>query len=442
MSRASLILLAVLLSTGTVEAEPSCSVYDIESAGYESLVAWQADTEARWLELGSDLLVCGATETLAATNDRFPLSVATSFTAPDLILVRGYRQLTDSSTEVVARGGRHAVVARTSADLYTDLPLGHGHTEWFEVPWNEVVVRLGSNLASGTQRGAYNPAIDALVGAIDGDRWFADVETLAGWDRKSTRPGIVVARDWLFDQFDALPGLSVELDEFSFSTYTVHNVIATLVGTTRADEWYIVGGHYDSTGGGFSPGAEDNATGCAGVLEMARVFSAAPPPVTLVFVCYSGEEQGLHGSYHQVDELQASGDDDHVVHMLNMDMIGYTGDSDLDCLLETEDEFASLLTPYADAAAHYTSLRIVTTLNAFGSDHVPFIQAGLPALLTIENDWSQYPHYHSSSDLPEHVTQDMGYQVLRMNVAALADMIGIQGGIFADGFESGDTTAW
>ena len=160
------------------------------------------------------------------------------------------------------------------------------------------------------------------------------------------------------------------------------------------------------------------------------------PPSTMRFVCYSGEEQGLRGSQHQVGDLIASGEDDRVVHMLNMDMIGYTGDAELDCLLETEDEFAYLLDAYADAAARYTTLSIATSLFAFGSDHVPFIDAGMPALLTIENDWDSYPHYHRSTDVAANVSLDMGYQTLRMNVATLADLMGVDSArLFASGFE-------
>jgi hypothetical protein len=203
-------------------------------------------------------------------------------------------------------------------------------------------------------------------------------------------------------------------------------VIATLTGTTRPDEWYIVGAHYDSTSQNTSqaaPGCEDNGSGTAGVLEMARIFTANPPEATIKFICYSGEEQGLFGSTHHASGLVSSGDDAKVQAMLNMDMIGYTGDADLDCLLETGAVGQFIIDVCAEAAAEYTTLRIVTSLNPFGSDHVPYINRGMPSLLTIENDWNSYPHYHRTTDTANHITVDMGRQTLRMNVGALANMI-------------------
>ena len=90
---------------------------------------------------------------------------------------------------------------------------------------------------------------------------------------------------------------------------------------------------------------------------MARILTDHPPESTVLFVCYSGEEQYLYGSTAHVDELTASGDLSKVQGMLNMDMIGYTSDSDLDCLLETDPFAQSFLNLFADAAALYTSLQ-------------------------------------------------------------------------------------
>jgi len=192
-----------------------------------------------------------------------------------------------------------------------------------------------------------------------------------------------------------------------------------------------------------APGAEDNASGCAGVLELARVLSANPPEGTVLFICYSGEEQGLLGSEDHVADLVASGDADKVQAMLDMDMIAYTGDSDLDCLLESEDFAQFLINLLADAADQYTTLRIETSLWAWGSDHVPYLDHGIPALLAIENDWSEYPYYHTTNDLPYHLSVTMGEEILKMNVAAMAVLAGSRTShVFEDGFESGDLSRW
>jgi Zn-dependent M28 family amino/carboxypeptidase len=144
-----------------------------------------------------------------------------------------------------------------------------------------------------------------------------------------------------------------------------------------------------------------------------------------------------------VADLFAAGDDDKVEAVLNMDMIGYTSDGDLDCLLETEPFADFLVWDFSDAAALYTTLRIVVDFSAGGSDHVPYLDSGIPALLTIENDWWQYPHYHRTTDLPQYLTIEMGEEIIKMNVAAMAPKVGADSTmVFVDGFESGDVSAW
>jgi hypothetical protein len=107
-----------------------------------------------------------------------------------------------------------------------------------------------------------------------------------------------------------------------------------------------------------------------------------------------------------------------------MDMIAFSGDDDLDVLLETAEVGRDLQTALAESAEAYTSLRVVKSLNPFGSDHVPFIRAGIPCVLTIENDWDEYSAYHTSRDTIENVRLDMGGEVLRMNAGALASLAG------------------
>jgi Zn-dependent M28 family amino/carboxypeptidase len=281
---------------------------------------------------------------------------------------------------------------------------------------------------------------------VDGDRWFADVVTLASHNRYTHNAGIHDARMWLVSELESLPGLEVTTPSFMVGSTTAYNVVATLVGEKRPDDWYIIGGHYDSRSQDpqvSAPGAEDNGSGCAGVLEMARVFTASPPDATTLFICYSAEELGLLGSLDHVAGLIASGDLAKVQAMLDLDMIGYTSDGDLDCLLETESFAAFLLDVFEDAALEFTSLRIETDTSACCSDHKPYLNAGVPALLTIENDWFEYPFYHTINDLPQHLTIAMGREILKMNVAAMAEMIGAPDLlVFGDTFESGDTSAW
>jgi Zn-dependent M28 family amino/carboxypeptidase len=173
---------------------------------------------------------------------------------------------------------------------------------------------------------------------------------------------------------------------------------------------------------------------------MARVFARYRPTVTVIYICFSGEEQGLWGSSDHAAGLVSAGDDGKVQAMLNMDMIGYTGDlANPDVLLETGSSHQSLLTVFSAAAAAHTDLSIATSLFAWGSDHAPYIAEGMPALLTIENDWGSYAHYHKSTDTADKLVPAMALKILKMNVAAMAELMGV---LFVDGFESGSADGW
>ncbi|MEM7350827.1 MAG: M28 family peptidase [Acidobacteriota bacterium] len=446
------------------EATVSCGTFSIYALGFESLSILQDSPFDSWAEIDDVLFACGADELFDALRDTGHPAMRYWQDVPleRLFVVRGAHPGSfhdDGDLEILVRGGPYSVIwagtetawqamsAGQLPEATGDTHAGCGHAQVQPLAGGMVLARQSVNRAvRGTT--VFGPEAELAADTVDGARWFTDVETLAGWNRWTLGAQIDLARDWLVAQLGAMPGLSVSTQVFEVNGTPAENVIAVLPGSTRPDDWVLVGAHYDAISqspGSSAPGAEDNASGCAGVLELARVITAMPPEATVIFLCYSGEEQGLFGSVAHADELVSQGEDAKVDLMLNMDMIGYTGDADLDCLLETDPPFATVLDPFVDAAEAFTTLRSVTSLNAFGSDHVPYLNRNMPALLTIENDWDSYSSYHRTSDLPQNITVDMGYQVLRMNAAVLAHVagaVGVDQPIFIDGFETGDTTAW
>lgn len=347
---------------------------------------------------------------------------------------------------VLAMAGRFALV-RTPATL---LPYKAPEvSEWRPVVPNQVLARdLRARGQLAMAKGSIDPQIQERVDAVDTQRWFAALTSLASYDRSSYAPGVDQARDWLIGEFN-LPGLQVSTQTFTIggTATQVENVIARLPGSTYPNELVIVGGHYDSRQQSpqtptQTPGAEDNASGCAGVLEAARAFAQYPPQRTMIFVCFAGEEQGLYGGHAFAQAMQNDGTLANVDLAVIMDMIGYSGDTDLDLLLETSSTLTHLFPLFAAAAATYApELRPITDTTYCCSDHAPLIQRGAPALLTIENDYSPsmpngYQHYHTTTDLPGNVTraQEMGGGILKMNIAVLAEAAGIPP-LFADGFE-------
>ncbi len=398
-----------------------------------------------WLETGDALLVVAPRKVHAVLAGEARTAEEHGVLALDdlALLPMGCENHSPSMPMPIAVIGRQALV-RIPPTLRKEFP------EAQSVQPNSV---LASEFRPGPgSKGTPDPLISAVVQQVDTQRWFSRVEALASFDRSSyaaATPGSEMsqARDWLASTFEAM-GLATTTPTFSSGSIVAQNVIAVQPGTTRADEWVLIGGHYDSrntvnsaSGVLDTPGAEDNASGCAGVLEMASLFAALATERTLVFACYSGEEQGLLGSLAHAQALADSGDLSRVQLALIMDMIGYSQDLDFDILLESGSSPTQLavLNTFAQLANDYApGSRTIIDSSPCCSDHMPWINRGIPALLTIENDWFQYPHYHRSTDLPQNMTnaQPMAEKILRMNAAAVAIWGVIDSGeVFADGFE-------
>jgi hypothetical protein len=180
-----------------------------------------------------------------------------------------------------------------------------------------------------------------------------------------------------------------------------HNIICTKPGTIEPDKLIIVGGHFDSYNGQsnpmvWAPGADDNASGTAGVLEIARVLADIPTRKTIIFVPFGAEEQGLYGSNYYSGRAQAYGWN--IELMLNMDMIGWNPDAVNNVSVKTNP--ASLA--YANLAAQLARSRTalipyINTSAGGGSDHYYFGQRGYHFIYAEEGDFD-YPGWHTDID--------------------------------------------
>lgn len=267
----------------------------------------------------------------------------------------------------------------------------------------------------------FNDNVSDAVSLIDKDRWFLDVEKLAAFNRHYRSPEIIEARDLIVNIFNEI-GLETRLEEILINQTKGHNIIGEIIGTERPNEIYLVGAHYDSISErpqASAPGAEDNASGTAGLFALARALKAHPPKATVRFVAFSGEEAGLMGSTQHVENIMRAGDKDKFRGVLIMDMIAFSEDEDLDILIETSRANQNLVDLLSASAKKFSTGRIASTFNYWGSDHVPFIDNGFNATLIIENDYGNYPHYHRSTDLPTNLNKNMAYELLKTMVGAL-----------------------
>jgi Zn-dependent M28 family amino/carboxypeptidase len=174
---------------------------------------------------------------------------------------------------------------------------------------------------------------------------------------------------------------------------------------------------------GAAPGADDNASGAAGVLEIVRCLAGHDHAQNLRFILFGGEEQGLFGSSAYVAGL---GSGHGVRTAVNMDMIATinatTGPT---VLIEGGPISQTLIDNLAVAAETYTGLAVQTSLHFANSDHVPFITAGIPAVLLIEGNDSANTHVHTARDTVDRLNIDLMAEIVRTHLAFLVDAAGV-----------------
>ncbi|HZH90960.1 MAG TPA: M28 family metallopeptidase [Pyrinomonadaceae bacterium] len=311
---------------------------------------------------------------------------------------------------------------------------------------------------------------------------FGTRNTLSAQDNPAR--GIGAARDWLKSEFEGIARgaggrLSVELQSYTQEANPpprgripqptlITNVVATLRGSQPASaaRMYVVSGHYDSMCTSpvdavcDAPGANDDASGVAAVVELARVMSRREFDATIVFMAVAGEEQGLLGATYYAEQARQKNLD--IAAMLTNDIVGNSlggnGVRDRNTVRVFSEGVPSNETPEEanarrgtggenDSASRQLARFIketgATYLPGFnvqliyrrdrylrGGDHIPFLERGFAAVrLTEPNE--EYKHQHQNvrtengvvyGDLPEFV--DYGYiaQVARVNAAALATL--------------------
>ena len=223
------------------------------------------------------------------------------------------------------------------------------------------------------------------------------------------------------------------------------NVAGVLAGRgDLADEWVVIGAHYDHLGMGqvgtsrapkdvgkkIHLGADDNASGVAGVLQAAEELSdlyAALPPGTdarsILFLFFSAEEMGLLGSRDFVERSRLDPED--MTVMFNLDMIGRLRDNTLTVSgVGTAEEFEGLLPGYWDRFV----FDVETSPGGLGpSDHASFYRGGVPVLAFFTG---LHEDYHTPTDTPEKINADGGARIASL-VAALAYDVAVKPGRLA-----------
>lgn len=260
--------------------------------------------------------------------------------------------------------------------------------------------------------------LDSIAALIRQDSVQSYLNRLQAFNgRVATSASNRASRDWIHAKFVEFGYDSVFNDPFYPSIFggaACYNVVATKLGTLYPDIHIVVGAHHDGVNG--SPAADDNGTGTAGVLELARILRDIPTDVSIIFVTFDAEEYGLYGSWHYAARAAAQGEQ--ILFMWNMDMIGHLTNNNQARLFHgsqtrAAQQWIALAGPMVGITGYLSG-------NSGGSDHYPFIQYGFEAAFLHEYIFSTV--YHSYRDSTTYVNTQYATRMLKPSVATVYAM--------------------
>lgn len=368
-----------------------------------------------------------------------------------------------SSLGDISRGGRRSafsslVQLRSGAVLTTMLPA--------------YTPKAGCKSSSGK----FSEMESAAVANLTADSFLdtlKEIVQLGNADGVVTRSyqdpsGQDAAQKYIKEQFKAA-GISTCLQKFGSDTGLAQsNVLGVIHGAEGEKGTITVGAHYDSRPfTGAAPGAEDNGSGLAALISIAKAYVASgiKPQKTMYFVGFAAEEPGLLGSDWFAKQLQAGktvpelchaeytgsksflqvnrgpeepypgnialqggpgNDSNHAA--IALDEVGWlsTKYTKGTVNLESYDWASPILDKLACSSLKYNgdSLDIVHSSSPFGSDHMSFLTRGIQSALIINGDDEAYPNYHKSSDTIENVTPEYANKIAKMVMGALVELAG------------------
>ena len=242
-----------------------------------------------------------------------------------------------------------------------------------------------------------------------------------------------LARDNIVDVLEGF-GLPVTLQPFTYQSAEYHNIVAVQTGRDDPGEVYVVGAHFDSVS---NPGADDNATGTALVMQVANVLSRHRSPATIHYVLFDREEQGFWGSRAYV----AAHSETDIRFCVNTDMVGHDNGNHA-VNVYGQEMSRDVVEGLIDAIGRFgNGLGAFPEVRPFAaSDHWPFEEVGIPACSSVENAYYNNPYYHTANDAydvgPDYIDYSMTDGLVRSVVGYLVEEIGIT--MYADADRDAD----
>jgi hypothetical protein len=285
-------------------------------------------------------------------------------------------------------------------------------------------------ITSGSIAQQFDPIINDLILETNLDSLVKYTRELTGEDSVMVNDSLVLIQNRVYDQNDmAAEYIQQKLSEFGLATLEQQygsdgrNVLGVLEGTVYPDELYIICAHYDAVADYC---ADDNASGCAAVLESARLMSQMEFEYTIIFAFWDEEEIGLLGSTYYAQ--QAAFNNEIINGVINLEMFGWDSDDDMLFDIHTQNyansnQLADLLVSLDETYDLLLQPQIHNP-GTTASDHSSFWNAGYSAIVYSEAFFSGdgNPYYHTSQDRIEHFNLPYFHELSKLAVASIATL--------------------
>jgi hypothetical protein len=281
----------------------------------------------------------------------------------------------------------------------------------------------------------YDSLVQQIVQAVSLDSLLSTLYHLQNYQTRYTYSRKCdTAAWWIHDRFQSF-NLPTVYDVYLAGSQhdTSYNVIATITGQVRPESIVIIGGHFDSysnTPYTLAPGADDNGTGTAVLIEAARILSNYQFRYTIKFIAFSGEEQWMLGSYHWVDSVAVL-QQLKIAGVYNFDMIAYTAYDSTRMYINRNTASTSLAVLAESVNVQYNiGLNLINYLDEdCAGDNTPFWEHGYKAVFALEDtEWGIWngsnPHYHTTHDTIGNLRLGQVIRGAKLGVACIAAMAG------------------
>lgn len=360
----------------------------------------------------------------------------------------------DVTLVVSENGGRTFAVKADNAtgDIGAQVVPGNGYS----ISWNyDGALSTGNGLMLKLiADDGYRPSIDEIISQVDTSRLRSRLLFMEGRRHRVAGSGLLAeVKDSMENHFIA-NRLESAVYEFDYQGYNAQNFEGKLTGTSSDEAYVLIGGHYDTVSN--SPGADDNGTAVAGMMEAVDILSQYQFKKSVKFIGFDLEEEGLVGSNDYVSNHLR--DDEILEGFIDFEMIGYFSDevnsqtlpTGFDLIFPdasaavTADSFRGnfitlvgvesgddLNMAFANAAAnHVPDLKVIPVIMPQGlilpdlarSDHAPFWLAGEKAIMLTDGANFRNPFYHTPNDLVSTLDIHRMSQVVQASIATVVEM--------------------